>query len=104
MRDMAKQPLVETVEVEVQFNHREWPGADKSWQWFLELVNRLPGVTVLNTCRHDFPGGGLSGVVVIGESHAAIHTWPEHGIVWCQLSTCGDRTALEIFEREVQAL
>jgi S-adenosylmethionine/arginine decarboxylase-like enzyme len=34
---------------------------------------------------------------VIGESHAAIHTWPEHGYAWVELATCGDPGALDIF-------
>jgi S-adenosylmethionine/arginine decarboxylase-like enzyme len=48
-----------------------------TWHWFLECVNRVPGLTVLGGAHHVFPGGGLTGCIIIGESHAAIHTWPE---------------------------
>lgn len=69
------------------------------WQRFLDHVNGLPGVSVLGTLKHDFPGGGMSGLVLIGESHAAIHTWPELGKAWIELATCGDPAALDLFLR-----
>lgn len=74
------------------------------WQRFLEAVNALPGITVLGTLRHDFPGGGLSGLVLLGESHAAIHTWPERRRAWCELATCGDPAALPAFEQAMHRL
>lgn len=67
------------------------------WQEFLSLVNRLPGVSVINSVKHDFPGGGFSGLILIAESHAAIHTWPELGKAWVELATCGDPTAIDVF-------
>jgi S-adenosylmethionine decarboxylase len=73
------------------------------WHGFLEVVNRL-GLTVLGTVRHEFPGGGFSGLVLLGESHAAIHTWPEHGRCWVELATCGDPAALAVFEDAVLGL
>lgn len=71
------------------------------WHYFLEVVNALPYVTVLATCKHDFPNGGFSGVVIIGESHAAIHTWPEFNRAWVELVTCGDIRALEVFRQKL---
>ena len=71
------------------------PGA--VWHQFLCVVNRL-GITVLATARYDFPGGGLTGCVIIGESHVAIHTWPERNYAWAELATCGDPAALDTFE------
>ena len=73
-----------------------------TWHNFLELVNSLTYVTILATLKHDFPGGGMSGVIIIGESHAAIHTWPEEGKAWVELATCGDPKALEQFEIALQ--
>lgn len=73
-----------------------------AWQAFLELVSRL-GLTVLTTTHHVFPGGGLTGVVVVGESHAAIHTWPERRFAWLELATCGDPRALDEFEAGARA-
>lgn len=46
------------------------------------------GATIVNSSFHEFSPQGLSGVVVIAESHFAAHTWPEHGVVCVDLFTC----------------
>jgi len=48
------------------------------------------GATVLNSTFHQFAPVGTSGVVVIQESHLAIHTWPEFKYAAVDLFTCGD--------------
>ncbi len=48
------------------------------------------GATVINSTFHRFLPYGVSGVVVISESHLAIHTWPEYGYAAIDLFTCGD--------------
>ena len=48
------------------------------------------GATVINTSFHRFSPFGVSGVVVIQESHLSIHTWPEHGFAAVDVFTCGD--------------
>ncbi|MCG8474755.1 MAG: polyamine aminopropyltransferase [Cytophagales bacterium] len=47
------------------------------------------GATVINSTFHHFSPYGVSGVVVIQESHLAIHTWPEYGYAAVDLFTCG---------------
>ena len=49
------------------------------------------GATVLNSTFHHFSPVGTSGVVVIQESHLAIHTWPEFQYAAVDLFTCGDQ-------------
>ena len=46
--------------------------------------------TVLNVAFHHFTPQGVSGVVVISESHFSIHTWPEYGYAALDFYTCGD--------------
>ncbi len=46
--------------------------------------------TIISSSFHKFSPHGVSGVVVIAESHMAIHTWPEYGFVAIDLFTCGD--------------
>lgn len=46
--------------------------------------------TVINHCFHQFSPHGVSGVVVIAESHIAVHTWPEHRYCAIDIFTCGD--------------
>ncbi len=48
------------------------------------------GATVIQSTFHHFSPFGVSGVVVIQESHLAIHTWPEYGYAAVDLFTCGE--------------
>ncbi len=48
------------------------------------------GATVLGDSFHQFEPQGVSGVVVIAESHLFIHTWPECGYAAVDIFTCGD--------------
>ncbi len=47
------------------------------------------GATVIQSSFHHFSPYGVSGVVVIQESHLAIHTWPEYQYAAVDLFTCG---------------
>ena len=51
---------------------------------------RKAGATVVSSTFHTFSPHGVSGVVVIAESHLAIHTWPEYGFASVDLFTCGE--------------
>ncbi|NMC62876.1 MAG: S-adenosylmethionine decarboxylase proenzyme [SAR324 cluster bacterium] len=48
------------------------------------------GATVIRPVFHKFNPHGVSGVVVIAESHFSIHTWPEYGYCALDIFTCGD--------------
>ena len=47
------------------------------------------GATVMGESFHRFAPHGISGVVVIAESHLCIHTWPEYGYAAADIFTCG---------------
>lgn len=47
------------------------------------------GATVMGDCFHAFEPQGVSGTVVISESHLSIHTWPEYGYASIDIYTCG---------------
>ena len=49
------------------------------------------GAEVREFVFHKFSPQGVSGVVVISESHLAIHTWPELGYAAVDVFTCGDK-------------
>ena len=51
---------------------------------------RKAGATVIQSSFHHFSPFGVSGVVVIQESHLAIHTWPEYQYAAVDLFTCGE--------------
>jgi len=46
--------------------------------------------TIVDVVFHEFNPHGISGVVVIAESHLAIHTWPEYGYAAVDVFSCGD--------------
>lgn len=53
---------------------------------------REAGATIIGESFHPFPPyGGVSGMVIIAESHLSIHTWPEYGYAAVDIFTCGDR-------------
>lgn len=47
------------------------------------------GATLVSSHFHHFSPQGVSGVVVIAESHVTVHTWPEHGYAAVDVFTCG---------------
>ena len=48
------------------------------------------GAAVLGESFHQFNPHGISGVMVIAESHLFIHTWPEYGYAAADIFTCGN--------------
>lgn len=49
------------------------------------------GATVVETKSHHFPGKGLTCVLILAESHAVLHTWPETGTVNLDIFSCSSR-------------
>ncbi len=49
------------------------------------------GAEIREVVFHKFSPQGVSGVVVISESHLAIHTWPELGYAAVDVFTCGEK-------------
>ena len=48
------------------------------------------GATIVTDHFHRFAPQGVSGVIVIAESHLALHTWPEHGMASIDLFSCSE--------------
>ncbi|TAA70458.1 adenosylmethionine decarboxylase [Planococcus salinarum] len=48
------------------------------------------GAEVREVAFHKFAPQGVSGVVIISESHLTIHSFPEHGYASVDVYTCGD--------------
>jgi S-adenosylmethionine decarboxylase len=51
---------------------------------------RACGATIVDVAFHEFNPFGVSGVVVIAESHLSVHTWPEYRYAAVDIFTCGD--------------
>lgn len=74
------------------------------WECNIEKLNNLKaiekimvdaalesGAEVREVAFHKFAPQGVSGVVIISESHLTIHSFPEHGYASIDVYTCGDR-------------
>jgi len=49
----------------------------------------ISGATIVQSVIHKFNPHGVSGVIVIEESHFSVHTWPEYGYCALDIFTCG---------------
>lgn len=62
--------------------------------------------TPLEFSLHEFSPQGLTGVLLVGESHLAIHTWPEIGYMALDIFTCGKnvrpRSALAFLKKNLK--
>jgi S-adenosylmethionine decarboxylase len=54
------------------------------------------GATVIDKSFHQFAPQGVSGVVLIAESHLSLHTWPEHAYAAVDIFTCGTTVKIEV--------
>lgn len=52
---------------------------------------RQAGATIVQEVSHAYPGRGLTCVLVLRESHAVLHTWPETGTVNIDIFSCSTR-------------
>jgi S-adenosylmethionine decarboxylase len=59
---------------------------------------RRAQATIVDVVFHEFNPFGISGVVVIAESHLSIHTWPEYRYAAVDIFSCGD-----VFQPEIAA-
>lgn len=58
------------------------------------------GFTLLHSYVHEFEPQGVTGTVVLSESHIAVHSWPEDGVLFVDLATCsGDEATEAAFAR-----
>jgi S-adenosylmethionine decarboxylase len=60
------------------------------------------GATILKTSSWVFPPTGLTMVFLLSESHASIHTYPEHGACFVDLFTCGEKCSAEKFDTAIR--
>ena len=62
----------------------------KTLEHLLLAAVKLSGATVIQPFFHQFSPHGVTGVVVVAESHFCLHTWPEYGYCALDIFTCGD--------------
>ncbi len=67
---------------------------------------KLSKTTVIKKFFHEFSPFGISGVLIIAESHFTIHTWPEYAYAAVDIFTCGDieyQPAVDYIKNEFEA-
>lgn len=60
------------------------------------------GANILDSSSYTFDGGGMTMVILLSESHASIHTYPEHSACFVDLFTCGDKCSHAIFDQALR--
>ncbi len=81
--------------VEVSGCNPEIIGDVKKVQDILIQAAKEANVEIWSVSFHRFPPNGVSGVVVISESHLSVHTWPEVGYAAIDIYTCGEQAEPE---------
>jgi S-adenosylmethionine decarboxylase len=67
----------------------------------LSAANRC-GSTIIEYHFHQFSPHGVSGVILIAESHISVHTWPENGFVAVDIFTSGEVMRPEVAIRMLE--
>ncbi len=71
----------------------------------LRAAAELAGATPLGAQFHHFgEGAGVTGVVILQESHISIHTWPEHGFAALDIFMCGNARPEEAARHVVERI
>lgn len=117
---MRKTPHIETVDktagqgplgrhLTVEFydcNHEE-VSSPSLLEKILLSATQKSGATIINSHFYQFQPQGVSGVVIIAESHLTVHTWPEYDFAAIDIFTCGDsinfNAALEELKQGLQS-
>ncbi len=90
------------------------------WECNIDMLNNMEllertfvnaalkaGAEVREVAFHKFAPFGVSGVVIISESHLTIHSFPEHGYASIDVYTCGDiidpNVAVAYIEEQLEA-
>ncbi len=71
----------------------------------LALLNAVEasGATIITDVFHPFSPHGVTGVIVIAESHVSIHTWPELGYAALDIFTCSHKMNSQLIVDQLKA-
>lgn len=72
------------------WNHSQWIEITKKDELCIMFNDILAksGFKILNFCEHHFTPQGYTALWLLGESHFALHTFPEFGKTYIELSSC----------------
>lgn len=75
------------------WNYSEWiteTTPDELTRAFSKMLV-ASGFTILDECEYYFEPQGYTKIFLLCESHFAIHTFPEHGKTYIELSSCNEK-------------
>lgn len=87
--EVREQPVLYSVDLTGCTAISKWP-PELVTAAFADALKKA-GATVVQTMSHNFPGAGLTSVLILAESHAILHTWPETGTVNIDVFSCSSR-------------
>jgi len=61
-----------------------------AWREMLLTAAERSGATVIGQQFHQFAPWGVTGFLLLAESHISVHTWPEEGLATIDIFTCGE--------------
>lgn len=67
----------------------------KELENLMETASILAKSTIIKKSFHKFKPQGVTGIVIVAESHLAIHTYPEYNYAAVDIFTCGKNTIPE---------
>jgi S-adenosylmethionine decarboxylase len=86
------QPVLYSVDLQGCTNASAFDPASIAATFTRALQNA--GATVVESVSHNFPGAGLTCVLILAESHAILHTWPETGTVNIDIFSCSSKLSV----------
>ncbi len=96
MKSLGKHIVVELYDC----NHKTLNDHEKV-QRLMVGAAKAAKATVVTSEFHHFNPYGVSGAVIIAESHLTIHTWPEYGYAAVDVFTCGEEVDPWVCVREI---
>ncbi len=81
-------PTVSNVFIKIHGIHADTAGDLALWRELLRTISARLNLRVLDEKFHQFEPCGVTGVLLLSESHIAVHSWPEHGYAIVELLTC----------------
>lgn len=74
----------------------------ETWRKILTEAASTCGFTVVGKQFHQFEPVGVTGILLLSESHMSVHTWPEERLATLDLFTCGEHD-MSIFVESIRA-
>lgn len=83
--------------LEMENEREHWPSNEDLLDTLLKACHETKS-TVLGHFSHYYQPFGYTGVVILGESHASVHTYEEHNKIYLDYFSCAIDPRPDVFE------